>query len=498
MSKSLSNINVEKFTGRYYTPEFIVKNILDLSEYYDENIVSKHIIDNSCGDGAFLKEIVKRYCTYRLKTNINLSSLKQELETYIHGIEIDKDECNKCIKNLNSIANEYGLSNVKWDIINADALNVDKFNNKMDFVIGNPPYVRIHNISNQIEKIKDFSFAKIGMTDLYIVFYQIGLNMLNKNGTLGYITPNSFFNSIAGSNMRKYIIDNNLLVKVVNLKHFQPFDATTYTTIIVLKNNNSSRKLDYYEFDEKNMIPYYIDTLNYKDCYISNNFFFSQKNNLTLIRKIFENLGHCDIKVKNGYATLCDDVFISNFNFNSNFIIPVIKASKGIAQNIIFPYDKNAKIISETELQKEHQLYEYLIKNKEKLLNRSIEKNDKKNWYAFGRSQALVDTYTNKLTLNTLIKSKDDLKMIEAPTGVGVYGGLYLTTGDYSFDTIKSILKTDEFFNFISLLGKYKSGGFYTYSSKDVKLFLDYKLAYNGGLLYYDQWRITKCPKRFF
>jgi len=58
--------NIEKLTGRFYTPEFMVKNILDLSGYYDKNIEKKHIIDNSCGDGAFLKEIVTRFlkCSY--------------------------------------------------------------------------------------------------------------------------------------------------------------------------------------------------------------------------------------------------------------------------------------------------------------------------------------------------------------------------------------------------------------------------------------------------
>ena len=102
--------------------------------------------------------------------------------------------------------------------------------------------------------------------------------------------------------------------------------------------------------------------------------FFSTKQNLNLIKKIYFNLGHCDIEVKNGYATLCDDVFISTFDFNSNYIIPVIKASKGITQQIIFPYDKNAQIITEDKLQNDKNLYNYLTLNKEKLLNRSIEK----------------------------------------------------------------------------------------------------------------------------
>ncbi|MEJ3568453.1 Eco57I restriction-modification methylase domain-containing protein [Ureaplasma parvum] len=63
----------------------------------------------------------------------------------------------------------------------------------MDFVIGNPPYVRIHNLIKEPNLIKNYLFSNKGMTDLYIIFYEIGIKMLNKNGILCYITPSSFF-----------------------------------------------------------------------------------------------------------------------------------------------------------------------------------------------------------------------------------------------------------------------------------------------------------------
>ncbi|MFG6319101.1 MAG: hypothetical protein K1W33_04465 [Clostridia bacterium] len=38
----------------------------------------------------------------------------------------------------------------------------------------------------------------------------------------------------------------------------------------------------------------------------------------------------------------------------------------------------------------------------------------------------------------------------------------------------------EEFGEYVSLLGKYKSGGYYTFSSKDVKTYLDYKIGKKG------------------
>ena len=102
--------------GRVYTPDYLVKVILDFGGYDKPTILKKHVIDNSCGDGAFLTEIVRRYCAFFLTQKLDLSKLKHELETYIHGIELDAVECDKCILNLNKVVEEYGISKVKWDI----------------------------------------------------------------------------------------------------------------------------------------------------------------------------------------------------------------------------------------------------------------------------------------------------------------------------------------------------------------------------------------------
>ncbi len=474
----------KKSKGRVYTPDYIVKNILDMAHYNGATILNKHVIDNSCGDGAFLCEIVDRYCNIAISNNVTFEDLKYQLKTYIHGIEIEPVEHKKCLENVNAIAKKYGITtDVSWDIICADTLTIDKYNGKMDFVLGNPPYVRVHNLDDSFDMAKKFSFAQDGMTDLYIVFYEIGLKMLNKNGVLGYITPSSFFNSLAGNYMRKYFVQENLIEKLVDLKHFQAFNATTYTTIVILNKQHCSHELEYYQFDEKNLIPYYVETLTPNDYYIANNFYFSTKENLNILKNVFYNLGHCNIEVKNGYATLCDDVFIGTFHFKSKYIIPVIKASRGEEKQIFYPYDKLGKLISEVELEKEEQLYKYLLNNKEKLLKRSSENQTVTHWYAFGRSQAINDTYKNKISINALLRTSADLKILSAPIGTGVYSGLYLIGDEKELKQIPKLLKSEEFSMYISLLGKYKSGGYYTFSSKDIKAYLDYKLAYNGGIL---------------
>lgn len=249
--------------------------------------------------------------------------------------------------------------------------------------------------------------------------------------------------------------------------------------------------MNYYRFDEKNKIPYFVESLSPDDYYIFGNFYFSKKENLNLLKKIFLNKKHCNISVKNGYATLCDNVFINDFNFFSNYIIPVIKASKGIEKKIIYPYEKDGLLISEEEISKDILLYNYLLSNKEKLLKRSSEKDKKMYWYAFGRSQAINDTFKDKIAINTLIRDEKDLKIIKAPAGTGVYSGLYLVGDNLQFEKIEKLLNNEEFAVYISLLGKYKSGGYYTFSSKNIKAYLDYKMSYMEEYLYDDKYGIS-------
>ncbi len=127
-----------KLNGAVFTPPYLANIILDMAGYTG-NVLKKHVMDNSCGDGAFLILAVQRYCETFLKQFQNAAELKNQLETYFHGIDNDSDSVKQCIANLNAAAKNYGVENVHWDVSCADTLKVTKYNGLMDFVVGNPP-----------------------------------------------------------------------------------------------------------------------------------------------------------------------------------------------------------------------------------------------------------------------------------------------------------------------------------------------------------------------
>lgn len=470
-----NRIDLIKHSGQVFTPSFLVGQMLDFSSYTEGNILRKHIIDNSCGDGAFLCAIVVRYCKEYIRLYGNTDSLVEELGTYVHGIEMDDVAYRNCLYNLNAIARRFGLGDVAWDIINADALSVCKYNHRMDFVVGNPPYVRVHNLADSYDNVKSFSFAQDGMTDMYLVFYELGLRMLNSTGKLCYITPSSWLSSLAATNMRSYILQHRNLVALVDLGHYQVFDeATTYTMIALFDMSCNNNTVDYYTYSEALIDKVFVDSLTYEEMTIDNNFYVAKRSDLNMLRIIKKSLTRRYAQVKNGFATLSDKIFILGVDFDS-LTIPVLKASTGKWHKGFFPYDKQGKPLAKEQIFAIPNVANYLNLHKSELLKGKTEETSP-SWFLYGRTQALKDVYKNKYAINTIIRDVESIKLTEVPKGSGLYSGLYILT-DTPFATIEKIIRSEDFIKYLRMLKNYKSGGYYSYSSKDLEQYLNYKIS---------------------
>ena len=195
--------------------------------------------------------------------------------------------------------------------------------------------------------------------------------------------------------------------------------------------------------------------------------------------RCFEYHGKNVVTVKNGLATLSDDVFINHLPDNVELSIDVVKASTGQWGKCLFPYTSDGnKGVSPFTLDKIQSYfpntYGYIMSNEDTLKNRTYDKGS--NWWEIGRSQGLSDTFKYKISLSNLISKPGDVKMTEVKPGQHVYSGFYVT-GYKSFYEIKTAIDSEDFFEYVKMLRKYKNGNYYTFSSKDVEKFLNYWLT---------------------
>src|SRR5581483_6049138 len=112
-----------------------------------------------------------------------------------------------------------------------------------DAVIGNPPYVR----QEQLAPIKPYlqaAYAETyhGMADLYIYFYQQGLQLLRQGGRMSYIVTNKWLRAGYGEPLRAFFAKASAIEQIVDFGHAPIFEgADVFPCIIVLEKPGADR-----------------------------------------------------------------------------------------------------------------------------------------------------------------------------------------------------------------------------------------------------------------
>ena len=432
-----------KENGVVYTPQPIVETMLNSDVCPD--MAGKRILDPACGNGQFLVEIVKQVCERLLKNELAIYDAKKEKQKEflkeekrqlvstlqgLTGFDIDKEALEECKERLDNVMKGYGHEPHPWGLFHMDCLkDLDEFKSmpKFDIVIGNPPYVRIQNLSDERKKAlqsKNFELIS-GCSDLYILFFEIGFYFLKHRGQLIYITPNSYFKTKAGRELRKHIRRHYKIDFLCDFKHVQVFEGkSTYTAIVSL--NNSAPDFGEPKGDFRQCIS--LDEKGYpvmeEDCQLVEHAtgwsLLSRKEKSVLTESNGESpvrLGDvADINV--GIQTLADSVFIFPIDehpeFNSEILRPILKAStmrKGKNKEqlvLLYPY-YNGKLIPEKQIRALYpKEYEYLLSHKERLLGRDKGKGDPEKWYGFGRSVGLTSFQVKLVTPSMSDKPRFD------------------------------------------------------------------------------------------
>ena len=109
-----------------------------------------------------------------------------------------------------------------------------------DAIVGNPPYIRIQTMKEwaplEVEYYKRaYAAAGKGNYDIYVVFVERALRLLNPRGRLGFILPHKFFNAQYGEPLRRLLAGGRHLAEIVHFGDQQVFHAaTTYTCLLFL------------------------------------------------------------------------------------------------------------------------------------------------------------------------------------------------------------------------------------------------------------------------
>ena len=324
-------------------------------------------------------------------------------------------------------------------------------NDGFDIVIGNPPYVGELGNKDIFRSIAQTSFGKkfyMGKMDLFYFFFHKGIDILNKNAELSYITTNYFLTSDGGKNLRKDFKERTIIRKLINFNEVKVFDSARgqHNAITFLTNrldynfksniiqcegkynanskqlndilNGNTNDIKISMLDQDNIydgINYYIRLNGVHSSNLSNNSVES------IIDKMINNKKLSDLfTVNQGILTGCDTLtkkHISEFNLkenyiekegifvldlsNSNDVITINDFSNGksLLKNLyknsdiekwIASNEPTKKIIyyqGELDKEKYNDIYNHLLKFRPILEKRLVTYREKYNWTCIHRSR---------------------------------------------------------------------------------------------------------------
>ena len=108
-----------------------------------------------------------------------------------------------------------------------------------DVVIGNPPYVRQEKIKGLKPTLKNRYTCYTGAADLYVYFYERGLQLLNTNGIHTFICSNSWLDVNYGAPLQKYLLDNTAGAIICHSEAERQFKSADINTIISILQNGT-------------------------------------------------------------------------------------------------------------------------------------------------------------------------------------------------------------------------------------------------------------------
>ena len=224
----INKASSKKLRGGFYTPAPIISFILRWAFNGKKDL---NILEPSCGDGAFLKEIKKN--------NYKFNS--------ITAIEFDTIEAQK--------AEKIKLDNTT--IINSDfhkyCINTEE---KFDLIMGNPPYIRYQYFDREQQEYASQIFEKSNMkysklTNAWVSFVVGSSQLLKDKGKIAFVLPAEILQVSYAKPLREFLAHFYNKVNIVSFEKLV-FPNIQQEVILLLceKNKSNTHLIEHLELKD--------------------------------------------------------------------------------------------------------------------------------------------------------------------------------------------------------------------------------------------------------
>lgn len=227
--------------GVVYTKPWVVDLILDLAGYVAEkDLAAARAVEPAAGAGAFVRPMVRRLlascrrlgrpvldcrdalCIYELDP-ASAASLNKTVIEVLRGESVSADD-----------AATLARAWIRCGDYLLDALTLPP----VDYVLGNPPYVRLEEMDDTAVSIyRTHYHTMTGRADLYIAFFEAALRQLTTGGVCAFICADRWMFNRYGAALRRLVTDGYGVEYVLEMHDAAAFlsDVSAYPAIVTIR-----------------------------------------------------------------------------------------------------------------------------------------------------------------------------------------------------------------------------------------------------------------------
>lgn len=237
--------------GEVFTRRWIVELLLDLTGYTTAQDLTKlHLLEPSCGTGAFLGPAVERLIGAAKRTDKPFTELTDCIRAYDllgENVAASRSLCRDLLIRAGATEEVAGELAKSW-VVREDFLLVgidlmtaggDGDPPHADIVVGNPPYIRYDDLPDglAVQYRRNWPTMR-GRGDIYIGFIERALQTLKPGGRVGFICADRWMRNQYGAELRRLIAERYAMEHIWTMHDVDAFESrvAAYPAITVIAN----------------------------------------------------------------------------------------------------------------------------------------------------------------------------------------------------------------------------------------------------------------------
>ncbi|MET0624573.1 MAG: N-6 DNA methylase [Pyrinomonadaceae bacterium] len=227
--------------GAVYTKPWVTELILDMAGYdASGDLATKFAVEPAAGEGAFLAPMAVRL----IRSVLSKGREPLECQGSLLAYELDQESADVARIRVSRALIEEGIPEAEADTLAAGWVRAGDYLAeaaglpRADFVVGNPPYIRLEDVPADLAGYYRSAYRTMkGRADLYVAFFEAALHQLVEGGVCAFICADRWMLNHYGGELRRLVTSKFAVEAVVEMHEADAFasEVSAYPAVTIIR-----------------------------------------------------------------------------------------------------------------------------------------------------------------------------------------------------------------------------------------------------------------------